>query len=343
MNARPVVVVVDPLGAIEVEWEVLSPVAEVRCCQTTNETDLLRVSDADIFLIQDLRLTARVIERLEKCRCVVRTGVGTDNIDLRAAGERGIVVCNVPDYGTEEVADHALLLLLAGARRLMPSAAAIRDGGWHLPAVFGAPRLRGTTLGLIGCGRIGTAMARRGAVLGMRVVFYDPYQPDGHDKALGIERCYRLEELLAQARFLSLHCPLTGETRHILNARTLALLPKGAYVINTARGPCIDQHALVAALDSGQVGYAGLDVVEREPLDDDALRHHPNVLLTPHSAFYSLEGDRELRRKGAEEARRVLREEPVRNPVNRHCLIEPRCALAPRQSPAEDVLGGRLP
>jgi phosphoglycerate dehydrogenase-like enzyme len=179
--------------------------------------------------------------------------------------------------------------------------------------------------------------------LGMRVVFHDPYQPDGYDKALGIERCFRLEELLAQSRFLSLHCPLTGETRHILNARTLALLPQGAYVINTARGPCIDQHALLAALDSGQVRYAGLDVVEREPLDDDALRHHPNVLLTPHTAFYSVEGDRELRRKGAEEARRVLGEEPVRNPVNRHCLIEPRCALAPRQSPTENVLGGRLP
>jgi C-terminal binding protein len=324
---RPLVIVVDVLGLIDLERSVLEPVAEVRCIQTARETDLLAASDADVFLVQDIRLTARVIDQLERCRCIVRTGVGIDNIDLRAAGERGIVVCNVPDYGTEEVADHALLLLLAGARRLMPSAAAIRAGGWDLPAAFGAPRLRGKTLGLIGCGRIGTAMARRALVLGMRVVFYDPYQPDGYDKALGIERSYQLDGLLAQAQFLSLHCPLTAETRHILNARTLALLPRGAYVVNTARGPCIDQHALLGALDSGQVAYAGLDVVEREPLDDDALRHHANVLLTPHSAFYSVEGDRELRRKGAEEARRVLVGEPVRNPVNRHCLIEPRCKI----------------
>jgi C-terminal binding protein len=166
---------------------------------------------------------------------------------------------------------------------------------------------------------------------------------DGYDKALGIERCYKLEDLLAQAQFLTLHCPLTPDTRHILNARTLALLPRGAYVINTARGPCIDQRALVAALESGQVRYAGLDVAEREPLDDDSLRNHPNVLMTPHSAFYSVEGNRELRRKGAEEARRVLLGEPVRNPVNLHCLIEPRCVLPPRQSPTDGVLGGRLP
>jgi C-terminal binding protein len=328
MKARPVVVVVDVLGKIELERAVLDPVAEVRCIQTAREADLLPAGDAEVFLVQDIRLTARVIDRLESCRCIVRTGVGIDNIDLRAAGERGIVVCNVPDYGTEEVADHALLLLLAGARRLMPSAAAIRAGGWELPAAFGAPRLRGKTLGLIGCGRIGTAMARRALALGMRVVFYDPYVPDGYDKALGIERSYQLDGLLAQAQFLSLHCPLTADTRHIVNARTLALLPQGAYVVNTARGPCIDQHALLAALDNGQVAYAGLDVVEREPLDDDALRHHPNVLLTPHSAFYSVEGDRELRRKGAEEARRALVGEAVRNPVNRHCLIEPRCQMA---------------
>jgi phosphoglycerate dehydrogenase-like enzyme len=336
-------VVVDPLGKIEQETEVLAAVAEVRCLQTANEAELLAFADADVYLIQDLRLTERVIDRLERCRCIVRTGVGIDNIDLRAAGDRGIVVCNVPDYGTEEVADHALMLLLAVARRLVPSSDAIRGGGWDLTAAFGAPRLRGKTLGLIGCGRIGTAMARRARILGMRVVFYDPYLPDGYDKALGIERCYRLEELLPQAQFLSLHCPLTPETRHIVNARTMALLPKGAYVINTARGPCIDQHALLAALASGQVAYAGLDVVEREPLDDDALRQHPNVLLTPHSAFYSVEGDRELRRKGAEEARRALLGEPVRNPVNLHCLIEPRCAIASRATPPEEVLGGRMP
>jgi phosphoglycerate dehydrogenase-like enzyme len=167
-------------------------------------------------------------------------------------------------------------------------------------------------------------MALRCKALGMRVVFYDPGLPDGVDKALAVERVYRLEELLARSAFLSLHCPLTSETYHLLNERTLSLLPRGAYVINTARGPCVDLPALLSALDSGQVAYAGLDVVEREPLDDERIRRHPRVVLTPHAAFYSVEGFNEMRTKGALEARRVVLGEPVRNPVNGHLLTNPR-------------------
>jgi phosphoglycerate dehydrogenase-like enzyme len=268
------------------------------------------------------------IDSLSRCQAIIRCGVGYDNVDLQAAGRNGIVVCNVPDYGTEEVADHALMLLLAIARRLRACDTAIRGGRWEVSDAFGAPRLRGQTLGLVGLGRIGTAMARRGQVLGMRVLFYDPHLPDGIDKALGIERVYTLDELLAQSRFLSLHCPLTPRTHHLLNARTLALLPHGAYVVNTARGGVIDSDALLAALDSGQVAFAGLDVVEREPLDHEALRKHPQVLWTPHTAFYSVEAFAEMRIKGAYEARRILRGEPVRNPVNRHLLRTPRAANA---------------
>jgi len=219
------------------------------------------------------------------------------------------------------------MLLLALARRLVPAHEAIRAGGWDLAKVFGTPRLRGRTLGLIGCGRIGSAMALRARALGLRVVFYDSYQPPGYEKALGLERAYRLDELLPQSEFLSLHCPLTKETHHLVNAETLSQLPRGAYVINTARGPVVDVPALRAALDSGHIAYAALDVVEREPLDDEALRKHPRVLLTPHAAFYSVEGFVEMRRKGAEEARRILLGEPVRNPVNLHCLHEPKCVL----------------
>src|SRR5439155_17632067 len=169
---------------------------------------------------------------------------------------------------------------------------------------------------------------------GLRVLIYDPYQPDGIEKALGVERCPRLEGFLPQADFLSLHCPLTRETHHIVNADTLAQLPKGAYVINTARGPCVDASALIAALDSDQIAFAALDVVEREPLDDERLRKHPRILLTPHSAFYSVEGFLEMRFKGAQEARRLLLGEPVRNPVNSQCLTKPRCSV-PRVSPPE--------
>ena len=177
-------------------------------------------------------------------------------------------------------------------------------------------------------------MALRGKAIGMRVVFYDPYQPDGLEKALGVQRCHKLEELLPQAEFLSLHCPLTRETQHIVNAERLALLPNGAYVVNTARGPCIDLNALLAALDSGKVAYAGLDVVEREPLDDERIRKHPRIVLSPHSAFYSVEGFIEMRTKGAQEARRILLDEPVRNPMNLHLLKNPRCKI-PRVAPPD--------
>jgi phosphoglycerate dehydrogenase-like enzyme len=331
---RPLIVVTDHLAEAGVEKPILDEIADLRLLQTNDEAEVVRRgADADILLVyHDIRLTAASIDALSRCKAIIRCGVGYDNVDLEAAGRNGIVVCNVPDYGTEEVADHALMLLLAIARRLRPCDEAIRAGRWSVGDAFGTPRLRGQTLGLIGCGRIGTAMARRGQVLGMRVVFYDPGLPDGIDKALGIERVYTLEELLPQARFLSLHCPLTPQTWRLINAETLAQLPHGAYVVNTARGGVIDSQALFAALQSGQVAYAGLDVVEREPLDHEGLRAHPRVLWTPHSAFYSVESFAEMRIKGAYEARRVLLGEAVRNAVNGAWLKTPR---APR------VLGGQ--
>jgi phosphoglycerate dehydrogenase-like enzyme len=327
--SRPVVVVTDHLAEAGVERPVLEGIAEVRLLQTSDEREVVRRGgDADVVLVyHDIQLTEASLSALPRCRAVIRCGVGYDNVDIRAAGRHGIVVCNVPDYGTEEVADHALMLLLAVARRLLVADRAIRAGTWDVSVVFGAPRMRGRTLGIIGCGRIGSALALRARALGMRVVFHDPYLPDGVDKALGVERAYRLEELLGQAEFVSLHCPLTSETHHILNARTLSLLPRGAYVVNTARGPCADVEALLEGLESGQVAYAALDVVEREPLDDERLRAHPRVLLTPHSAFYSVEGFAEMRIKGAQEARRVLQGQRVRNPVNLHCLVNARTAL----------------
>src|ERR671934_2059326 len=180
MSSRPLVVVTDHLAESGVERPVLDDVADVRLLQTSDERVVAESgAGADVLLVyHDIKLTERTFASLPRCKAVVRCGVGYDNVDVVAAGRRGVVVCNVPDYGTEEVADHALMLLLAVARRLVPAHQAIRSGGWDLPVVFGAPRLRGKTLGLIGCGRIGTAMARRGLALGMRGVFYDPYQPD---------------------------------------------------------------------------------------------------------------------------------------------------------------------
>jgi len=318
MSQRFLVGVADYLTESELESKVLADIADVRLFGAQNEEDLIPVAGSfDALLVyHSTKITDLSLAKMKKCRGIVRCGVGYDNVDIQAAGKRGIVVCNVPDYGTEEVADHALMMLLALARRFLPSDQAIRAGIWSKDVHVGTPRLRGRTLGIIGCGRIGSALALRTKVLGMRVVFHDPYKPDGLEKTLGVERCHRLEELLPQAEFLSLHCPLTKETHHLLNAETLAQLPRGAYVINTARGACVDLFALYKALQSGQVSYAALDVVEREPLDDDRIRSHPNVVLTPHSAYYSVEGFREMRTKGALEARRILLGEPVRNPVN---------------------------
>ncbi len=325
MSKQFLVAVADYLTEAGIESEILGDLAEIRLLRAQAEqtiADSAGTFDA-LLVYHSTRVTDLSIAGMAKCRGIVRCGVGYDNVDIRAAGSRGIVVCNVPDYGTEEVADHALMMLLASARRLLPCDRAIRGGVWSRDLHTDVPRLRGRTLGIIGCGRIGSAMALRAKAVGMRVLFYDPYVPDGHDKALGIECCHRLEDLLARSEFISLHCPLTDETRHVLNPKTLAQLPRGAYVINTARGPCIDQVALLEALESGQVNYAALDVVEREPLDDERIRNHARVLLTPHSAYYSIEGFREMRSKGAWEARRLLLGEPVRNPVNRHCLASP--------------------
>jgi phosphoglycerate dehydrogenase-like enzyme len=335
MSLRPLVVITDHLAEAGVERGVLDPLADVRLLQTNDEAEVERsATAADALLVfHDIKLTVRSLSVLTRCRGIVRCGVGYDNVDIRSAGERGIVVCNVPDYGTEEVADHALAMLLALARRLFPCDAAIRTGAWDVTAVFGAPRLRGRTLGLIGCGRIGTAMALRAKALGMDVLIYDPYQPPELEKALGVRRAYHLDDLLRRAEFVSLHCPLTAETHHILDGAALAKLPAGSYVINTARGPCIDVTALLAALDSGQIASAALDVVEREPLDDERLRRHPRILLTPHAAFYSVEGFVEMRTKGAEEIRRMLVGEPVLNPVNREFLVKPRAILPPRNAP----------
>jgi phosphoglycerate dehydrogenase-like enzyme len=312
------VLVADFLQEATIEAPILQDVARITLAGATDERGLaddLPEADA-ILLFHDIPMvTDATFARAPRCKGIVRAGVGYNNIDRAAAARRGVVVCNVPDYGTEEVADHAILFLLALARKLIASHEAIRAGGWHYETAVGTPRLRGKTLGLVGCGRIGTATALRAKAFGLDVVFYDPFVAQGYDKALGVRRVHRLEELLAQSHFVSLHCYLDASTQHLINASTLARMRPGSILINTARGPIVDQAALLDALDSGHLGAAGLDVVEREPLDDDRLRHHPRVVLTPHSAFYSVEGFIELRTKAAEEVRRILLGEPPRNPV----------------------------
>jgi len=331
MSSRPKVVVTDYITEPASEAPLIAPYADLIFANALHEDELVaKHSDAEAFIVfHDIKLTAASLPKFPKLRGIVRAGVGFDNVDLEAAGKLGIVVCNIPDYGSEDVADHSLMMMLAITRRLKTLDDAIRQGGWDATLIYGAPRMRGLTLGILGAGRIGSAMALRGKALGMRVVIYDPYQPPGYEKALGVERAYEFEEFLPQCEVVSLHTPLTPETRHILNSKTLANLPKGAYVVNTARGPCVDNDALIVALDSGHITAAALDVVEREPLDNEKLRHHPRVLLTPHAAFYSVESFIEMRTKSGHEIVRLLTNKAVRNPVNRRWLVNPRGVLPP--------------
>ena len=321
MPAAPfTVVAADFLQETRVESPILQDIARFVFARASDESGVVdHVANADaILLFHDIPMLGEAtFAAAPKLKGVVRAGVGYNNVDLDAANRRGILVCNVPDYGTEEVADHAIMFLLAIVRRLIPCHDAIRAGTWHYESAVPTPRLRGKTLGIIGCGRIGTATALRAKALGLDVAFYDPNLPEGVDKALGIRREHVLEDLLRQSHFVSLHCYLDATSRHLINAQTLAQMRPGAYLVNTARGPVVDQSALMDALDSGHLSGAALDVIEKEPLDDDRLRRHPKVILTPHSAFYSVEGFDELRSKAAEEVRRILLDQPVRNLVNR--------------------------
>ena len=319
MNALKTVVVADFLEETSIESACLEGVAKVVVAGVTNEKDLVPfLPEADgLILFHEIPSFGEIaFANAPRCKVLVRAGVGYNNVDLKAANAHGVTVCNVPDYGTEEVADHAIMMLLASARQLIHCNDAIRANHWNYQSAKLTPRLRGKTLGLIGCGRIGSAMALRAKAFGLDVLFYDPHACEGTDKALGIRRVYHLDELLAASHFVSLHCYLDAASHHLINAETLAKMRPGAILINTARGGVVDQLALFDAVESGHIAAAALDVLEREPLDDERLRNHPNIMFTPHSAFYSIEGFVELRTKTAQEVRRVLLGERARNCVN---------------------------
>jgi phosphoglycerate dehydrogenase-like enzyme len=330
MSARPRVLIADFLDETGVESPVLAEHAELVLGLAHDEADLaahLPHADALILYHDIARLSEASFALAPRLKAVVRAGVGYNNVELAAAGERGIVVCNVPDYGTEEVADHAILLLLAVARKLLPCHVGMKCGEWDYRLAAPTPRLRGKTLGIVGCGRIGTATVLRAKAFGLDIVFFDPLLPPGVDKALGIRRADSLAGLMEQSHFVSVHCYLDRTTHHLIDAAALARMPAGGILVNTARGPIVDQEALIVALESGHLAGAGLDVFEREPLDDTRLRDHPGVVMTPHSAFYSEEGFVELRRKTAEEVARILSGTFPLNPVNLAFLKSPRAKV----------------
>jgi phosphoglycerate dehydrogenase-like enzyme len=285
-------------------------------CETDADFSDELVSADAIIIWHNLPLTAAGIGKLQQCRAIIRNGVGYDSVDIAAARARGIAVCNVPDYGTEEVADHAIALAMALCRQLMPLDAEAKQLGWQIRVTPKLRRLRALTFGVVGLGRIGTATALRAKALGFRVVFHDPYLPNGVDKALGIRRARSLDELLSQTDVLSLHCPLTPETRHLITARELAMLKPGAFVVNTARGAIIEKAAILAALRNGTIAGAGLDVIEDEPLRTAEEAATPNLIATCHAAFCSVEAKNEMRSTSARIALAAVRGEFLDNVVN---------------------------
>lgn len=262
-------------------------------------------------------LDGAAIAGLDRCRAIVCASVGTDHVDMKAARARRLPVCNTPDYGTEEVADHTMALLLGLARRVVALDASVRHGTWDWSVGEGMRRLRGRVLGLVGFGRIGSAVARRAQVFGLDVCFYDPYIPSGVEKSHGVRRVEHLDVLLDQADIISLHTPLTPSTIGMIDGAALARLRPDTLLVNTARGRLVHTAALTDALQAGRLGGAALDVLPDEPTVPAALTGCDRVILTPHAAWYSVESSDEERARAAHIAQRLLRGQPVRDVVDR--------------------------
>jgi C-terminal binding protein len=331
--------ILDHLTECSVEAEVLGSEANICCFGCTDEKQLPdQISELTVVQMwHEITITARTLRRLHACRAIVRVGVGYDNLDYIYAGKMGIPVVNIPDYGTNVVADHTLALLLALSRQLERYNEAIRNNpieAWDHKSVGELFRLTSATLGIVGLGRIGTAVALRAKAFGMIVAFYDPYLPDGYEKTYQVQRLDSLRELARTSDFLSIHAPLTDETEGMINEDVLKHCKQGMTLINTARGKIVSGDAVYEALADGRLrGYAA-DVLEPEPPDptDPLIEAFVSrerwldgrVLLTPHAAFYTKESRREMRVKAAEQMLRAARGLPLRNCVNNEYLREPR-------------------
>jgi phosphoglycerate dehydrogenase-like enzyme len=306
-----------------VERRIYGP--EVRVIFPQSSDSLADLSDAecaaaDGLMIMRFKVTAADLRRFPKLRAICRMGVGYDNLDRNAAAERQIMILNVPDYGTTEVADHAIALAMALRRGLLLHHELQRKAPpatWRYVVDPLVRRIGVQTFGIVGLGRIGTAVALRAKALGFRVVFFDPNLPNGAELGVGVERTASLEALLRQTDTLSIHAPLTPETRGLIGAKQLALLPEGAVVVNTARGPIVDIDALAAALKSGHLAGVGIDVVPVEPPVEpvpELLRAYRareawcegRLIITPHSAFFSPQAWDDIRTKSAETMRAAL-------------------------------------
>ncbi len=301
----------DPAG------EVLAKIGgELRLAKEPTPEAILEIArDADAVLATYAKVTAAMISQMTRCRVIARFGIGVDNVDVPAATSAGIVVTRVPDYCLDEVSDHTMALLLALVRKIPASNARTQSGRWEMRAVVPIHRLRGTVLGLVAFGQIPQLVAPKAQAFGIRVVTYDPYVSKQTVAGAGVQPV-DFDELVRISDYISIHTPLLPVTHHLFNADVFRRMKPTAYLINTARGPIIDEAALAAALDRGELAGAALDVMEQEPPSGSPLFGRDNVIITPHTSFYSEESLVDLQTKAAEEVLRVLSGQAPRNPVN---------------------------
>ncbi|XP_072559633.1 C-terminal-binding protein 2 isoform X1 [Paramormyrops kingsleyae] len=334
MHPRPLVALLDGRDCT-VEMPILKDLATVAFCdaQSTQEIHEKVLNEAvGAMMYHTITLTREDLEKFKALRIIIRIGSGYDNIDIKAAGELGIAVCNIPSAAVEETADSTICHILNLYRRNTWLYQALREGT-RVQSVeqirevaSGAARIRGETLGLIGFGRSGQAVAVRAKVFGFNVIFYDPYLQDGLERSLGVQRVYTLQDLLYQSDCVSLHCNLNEHNHHLINDFTIKQMRQGAFLVNTARGGLVDEKALAQALKEGRIRGAALDVHESEPFSfaQGPLKDAPNLICTPHTAWYSEQASLEMREAAATEIRRAITgriPDSLRNCVNKEFFV----------------------
>ena len=276
--------------------------------------------DADAMVVVYAEITADIINRLEKCKVIVRTGIGVNNVNVEAATQKGIYVAYVPDYCWDEVSDHAIALAFSLARKTALLDKTVKSGTWDITVAKPMFRLRGQTFGLVGLGNIAKVAAQKAKAFGFNVIAMDPFISQEDADPLGV-KMVEFDQLLRESDFISIHCPLVDATHHLFNEEAFEKMKNTAFLVNTSRGPVVDTKALVAALKSGQIAGAGLDVLEEAPPDpDDELLKLDNVILTPHTGFYSDQSSDDLRKFSLQEVVRVLKGEKPKNLFNKEVL-----------------------
>ncbi|XP_069507681.1 C-terminal-binding protein 2 isoform X1 [Ambystoma mexicanum] len=334
MPSRPLVALLDGRDCT-VEMPILKDVATVAFCdaQSTQEIHEKVLCEAvGALMYHTISLSREDLEKFKALRIIIRIGSGYDNIDIKSAAELGIAVCNIPSSSVEETADSTLCHILNLYRRVTWLHQAMREGNRASSVeqirevAGGAARIRGETLGIIGLGRVGQAVALRAKVFGFSVIFYDPYLPDGVERSLGLQRMGTLQDLLVHSDCITLHCSLNEHNHHLINDFTMKQMRQGCFLVNTARGGLVDEKALAQALKEGRIRGAALDVHESEPFSfsQGPLKDVPNLICTPHTAWYSEQASIESREEAAKEIRRAIAgpiPDALRNCVNKEYLL----------------------